>query len=38
LRDYFLTSYIVFWQALRDGVKAWLPMRSDSTAEIRSSQ
>jgi sterol desaturase/sphingolipid hydroxylase (fatty acid hydroxylase superfamily) len=38
LRDYFLTSYIVFWQALRDGIKAWLPMRSDSTAEIRSSQ
>lgn len=27
LRDYFLTSYIVFWQALRTGRKAWLPAR-----------
>jgi sterol desaturase/sphingolipid hydroxylase (fatty acid hydroxylase superfamily) len=27
LRDYFLTPYIVFWRALKDGVKAWLPMR-----------
>jgi sterol desaturase/sphingolipid hydroxylase (fatty acid hydroxylase superfamily) len=27
LRDYFLTPYIVFWKALKDGVKAWLPMR-----------
>jgi sterol desaturase/sphingolipid hydroxylase (fatty acid hydroxylase superfamily) len=31
LRDYFLTSYIVFWRALKDGAKAWLPMRSDGT-------
>jgi sterol desaturase/sphingolipid hydroxylase (fatty acid hydroxylase superfamily) len=28
LRDYFLTPYIVFWRALKDGVKAWLPMRA----------
>jgi sterol desaturase/sphingolipid hydroxylase (fatty acid hydroxylase superfamily) len=27
LRDYFLTTYIVFWHALRTGVKAWLPAR-----------
>jgi hypothetical protein len=27
LRDYFLTTYIVFWQALRKGFKAWLPAR-----------
>jgi hypothetical protein len=27
LRDYFLTTYIVFWQALRAGPKAWLPAR-----------
>jgi sterol desaturase/sphingolipid hydroxylase (fatty acid hydroxylase superfamily) len=25
LRDYFLTPYIVFWRALKGGVKAWLP-------------
>ena len=25
LRDYFLTPYIVFWRALREGVKAWRP-------------
>jgi sterol desaturase/sphingolipid hydroxylase (fatty acid hydroxylase superfamily) len=25
LRDYFLTSYIVFWQELRKGFKAWRP-------------
>jgi sterol desaturase/sphingolipid hydroxylase (fatty acid hydroxylase superfamily) len=27
LRDYFLTTYIVFWHALRTGLKAWLPAR-----------
>jgi sterol desaturase/sphingolipid hydroxylase (fatty acid hydroxylase superfamily) len=27
LRDYFLTSYIVFWQALRNGIRAWMPPR-----------
>jgi sterol desaturase/sphingolipid hydroxylase (fatty acid hydroxylase superfamily) len=31
LRDYFLTPYIVFWRALKDGTKAWLPMRSAGT-------
>jgi sterol desaturase/sphingolipid hydroxylase (fatty acid hydroxylase superfamily) len=31
LRDYFLTSYIVFWQALRNGLKAWMPPRSAGT-------
>jgi sterol desaturase/sphingolipid hydroxylase (fatty acid hydroxylase superfamily) len=25
VRDYFLTPYIVFWQALRKGLEAWLP-------------
>jgi sterol desaturase/sphingolipid hydroxylase (fatty acid hydroxylase superfamily) len=34
LRDYFLTSYIVFWQALRNGVRAWLPTRSDSAQSL----
>ena len=30
LRAYFLTSYVVFWQALRNGIKAWMPPRSAS--------
>jgi sterol desaturase/sphingolipid hydroxylase (fatty acid hydroxylase superfamily) len=34
LRDYFLTSYIVFWQALRDGFRAWLPLRSARTRSV----
>jgi sterol desaturase/sphingolipid hydroxylase (fatty acid hydroxylase superfamily) len=25
LREYFLTTYVVFWQELRKGFKAWLP-------------
>ena len=32
LRDYFLTSYLVFWRALRNGVKAWMPPRSAGTS------
>jgi sterol desaturase/sphingolipid hydroxylase (fatty acid hydroxylase superfamily) len=27
LRDYFLTTYIEFWHAVRKGPKAWLPAR-----------
>jgi sterol desaturase/sphingolipid hydroxylase (fatty acid hydroxylase superfamily) len=34
LRDYFLTSYSVFWRALRDGSRAWLPMRSADTRSV----
>jgi sterol desaturase/sphingolipid hydroxylase (fatty acid hydroxylase superfamily) len=28
LRDYFLTSYLTFWEALRQGWRAWLPARA----------
>ena len=34
LRDYFLTSYVVFWQALKAGVGAWLPVRSAGTRQV----
>jgi hypothetical protein len=34
LRDYFLTSYLVFWRALRDGLRAWLPVRSTGAAGV----
>jgi sterol desaturase/sphingolipid hydroxylase (fatty acid hydroxylase superfamily) len=27
LRDYFITSYVVFWRSLRQGIRAWLPAR-----------
>jgi sterol desaturase/sphingolipid hydroxylase (fatty acid hydroxylase superfamily) len=27
LRDYFVTSYVVFWRSLRQGFRAWLPAR-----------
>lgn len=27
LRDYFVTTYVVFWRALRTGLKAWSPVR-----------
>jgi sterol desaturase/sphingolipid hydroxylase (fatty acid hydroxylase superfamily) len=30
LRDYFLTTYIVFWRELRKGSRAWLPGRDGS--------
>jgi sterol desaturase/sphingolipid hydroxylase (fatty acid hydroxylase superfamily) len=35
LRDYFLTTYIEFWQAVRKGPRAWLPTRlvSDSPSQ-----
>ena len=29
LRDYFVTTYVVFWQSLRTGIKAWLPARRE---------
>jgi sterol desaturase/sphingolipid hydroxylase (fatty acid hydroxylase superfamily) len=38
LRDYFLTSYVVFWHELRKGFKAWLPARlnrEQTSAELR---
>jgi len=31
LRDYFLTSYLVFWRALRNGFRAWVPTRLGGT-------
>jgi hypothetical protein len=34
LRDYFLTSYMVFWRALRDGSRAWVPMRAADTRSV----
>ncbi len=27
LRDYFVTSYVVFWRALRQGGRVWVPER-----------
>jgi hypothetical protein len=30
LRDYFVTTYVVFWQSLRTGINAWLPGRRGS--------
>jgi sterol desaturase/sphingolipid hydroxylase (fatty acid hydroxylase superfamily) len=33
LRDYFLTPYIVFWQELRKGLKAWLPVRPGAAVD-----
>lgn len=30
LREYFLTTYLVFWQELRRGVRAWLPLKTGS--------
>jgi sterol desaturase/sphingolipid hydroxylase (fatty acid hydroxylase superfamily) len=29
LRDYFLTTYIIFWREVRKGVTAWLPARPE---------
>lgn len=29
LRDYFVTTYVEFWRALRQGAKAWFPARPD---------
>lgn len=30
LREYFLTTYLVFWQELRCGFRAWLPLKTGS--------
>jgi sterol desaturase/sphingolipid hydroxylase (fatty acid hydroxylase superfamily) len=39
LRDYFVTTYVVFWQSLRSGVKAWRPgRRSSHTAQCTRAQ
>jgi sterol desaturase/sphingolipid hydroxylase (fatty acid hydroxylase superfamily) len=32
LRDYFLTTYAEFWRAVREGHKAWLPVRAANEA------
>ena len=35
LRDYFLTTYVEFWHAVRKGPKAWLPARPVNDRQLQ---